>query len=254
MSFDQTNSGRRYFFKKTLATSVYLSFLPHLIFAQKQKIQNLSQTSLQKLESKYIPMVRLPYSPDALQPYISEKTIRLHYYNHHRSYHTRLLQYIKQNPDYDKIPLELLLLRTKGGIFIEDTLYNIGILLWNHNLYWQSMKPKGGILPESQSELTKQIIVTYGSVNEFKKKFIQKVYDVDVGWVWLVKTNDSVEILRTLYHEAPIPSMNPILCTIDMWEHAYYIDYGRDIQKYAENYLDHLVNWEQAEQLFTGQE
>ena len=198
----------------------------------------------------YIPLVKLPYPTNALAPDISEKTVKQHYNDHHMAYYNQLTGYIKANPDYDKIPLDKLLVKTKGGILLEDSMFNMGILLWNHNFYWQSMKPKGGIKPKGA--LTKKIIESFRSVENFKKKFIDMTMEMGIGWVWLVKTGEKLNVVRTMYNDGLITSKHKPLITIDVWEHAYYMDYGANRKKYVENYLNNLVNWDFAEANFKG--
>jgi len=203
------------------------------------------------MKSKFIPLTELPYPTRALQPYLSERTVYEHYHNHHMNYYNRVTGYIKSNPEYDNITLDDLLLKTKEGILLEAAIYNMGILLWNHNFYWPSMKPKGGIKSAAQSALTKKIAETFGSVDKFKQKFMEKSLDIDVGWVWLVKNPEGkLEVLRTDYHDGPIMAKYVPLITIDVWEHAYYMDYGHDRQMYVDNYLNNLVNWDFAEANF----
>ena len=197
---------------------------------------------------EYIPLVKLPYPTNALAPDISEKTVKQHYDSHHMAYYKQVTGYIKANPDYDKIPLDKLLVKTKGGILVEDSIFNMGVLLWNHNFYWQSMKPKGGIKPKGA--LTKKVIESFRSVENFKQKFIDSAMEMGIGWVWLVKTGDKLNVVRTVYHDGLITSEHQPLITIDVWEHAYYMDYGNNRKKYVENYLNHLVNWDFAEANF----
>lgn len=198
----------------------------------------------------YIPFVKLPYAVNALEPYLSAAVLKRHYNEHHKAYYDRLTGYIKVNKEFDKIPLDDLIDKTRGSILTEEAIFLFAVLLWNHNFYWQSMKPKGGMLPESKSSLTKQVVTTFGSVEKFKQKFIQRSMGVGIGWVWLIKTPQSLDIVRTDYHENFIPTKYPPLITLDVWEHAYYMDYGPDRQKYVDNYLNHLVNWEFAEANF----
>ena len=192
-----------------------------------------------------IPLVKLPFPANALAPHISEKTVNQHYNSHHLAYYKQVTGYIKANPDYANTALDDLLKKTKGGILIEDSIFNMGILLWNHNFYWQSMKPKGGIT--HKEALTKKVIKSFGSIEKFKQKFTDKAMELGAGWVWLVKTKDTLEVIRTIYHDGLITASHKPLITLDVWEHAYYMDYGNDRKKYVENYLNHLVNWDFAE-------
>lgn len=202
--------------------------------------------------SEYVPLVKLPFAPTALEPYISEKTVKQHYNEHHKAYYNRLTGYIEVNKEFANIPLTDLIDKTRGKVLTEEAIFHFAVLLWNHNFYWQSLKPKGGILPEKQSALTKQVVASFGSVEKFKQKFVQRCVEVGIGWVWLIKTPNGLEVVRTDYHDNFIPTKYPPLITIDVWEHAYYMDYGPNRQKYVENYLNHLVNWDFAEANFKG--
>lgn len=202
--------------------------------------------------SKYVPLIKLPYAPAALGPYLSEKTVKRHYNEHHKAYYKRLTGYIEVNKEFKNIPLTDLIDKNRGKILTEEAIFLFAVLLYNHNFYWQSMKPKGGILPESKSALTKQVVASFGSVEKFKQKFVQRCMEVGIGWVWLIKTPKGLDVIRTDYHDNPIPTKYPPLLTIDVWEHAYYMDYGPNRQKYVENYLNYLVNWDFAEANFTG--
>jgi Fe-Mn family superoxide dismutase len=203
---------------------------------------------------EYIPLIKLPYATNALAPHISEKTVKQHYNEHHKAYYNGLKGYIEANKEFADIPLENLIDKTRGKILTEEAIFQFAVLLWNHNFYWQSMKPKGGIAPENQSALTKQAVASFGSVEKFKEKFIRRCMEVGIGWVWLIHIPSGLEVVRSDYHDNFIPTKYPPLLTIDVWEHAYYMDYGPNRQKYVENYLNHLVNWDFAEARFEGLE
>ena len=196
-----------------------------------------------------IPLVKLPFPANALAPFISEKTVNQHYNSHHMAYYKQVTGYVKANPDYAKTALDDLLKKTKGGILVEDSIYNMGILLWNHNFYWQSLKPKGGV--KEKGALAKAVTGSFGSIDKFKKAFVDTAMDVGIGWVWLVKTADNkLKVIRTVYHDGLITANFTPLLTLDVWEHAYYMDYGNDRKKYVENYLNNIANWDFAEANF----
>jgi Fe-Mn family superoxide dismutase len=247
---EMNNKNRRDFMKIAAAGGAFAA-LQSMGFAAETKGKEAPAAPVQPAASSgvdYTPMVALPYAQNALEPYISAKTVDLHYNDHHKSYHDRLRAYIASNPQYDKMPIEKLVAKTKDGILIDDTVFNLAVLLYGHNVYWQTMKPKGGImLDEKKSRLTKMVIDSFGSVDAFKKTFIDKAMDLGIGWVWLVKSDKGIEIQRTVYHDSPIPTPDAILATCDVWEHAYYMDYNNHRQKYVENYLNFLINWEGAE-------
>ncbi len=243
MLFSGTQTSRRDFIKSSVAAGGMLAAM-----------QALHATGFANVEkaNKYVSMIDLPYLPDALQPHLSKATVTRHYDKHHQSYFNRLTRYIAANPQYDKIPLDDLITKTRDGVLLEEALFSIAVLLWNHNFYWRSMKPQGGIASEKKSKLTKRVVEVYGTVDKFKKKFTERAMEIGIGWIWLLKTPKGLEIIRTDYHDNLIPTNYPPLITIDVWEHAYYMDYGNDRQKYVEAYLSNLVNWDFAEANFNG--
>ncbi len=245
MSMSKKTTNRRDFMKLISAAGGSAAAM-HLM-----NVPVLAQKDIESLINKNIPLVKLPYPTNALEPYLSSKTVAQHYHKHHKSYYNQLAAYIRVNREYSGMSIENLIERTKGGILIEDALNNFSTLLWNHNFYWQSMKPKGGISIDKRSKLTKKIIEIFGSVDKFKEKFISLTMEIGIGWVWLIKIRDQIKIIRTSYSESPVPSPYPPLFGIDIWEHAYYMDYGADREKYVTSFLDNLVNWDFAEARFT---
>lgn len=194
-------------------------------------------------------LVKLGYKTKALEPYLSEKTVYHHYTDHHMGYYYKLKKFLDDNPKYKKVP-PVKLIRMKDDPAILESIRINAILLANHNFYWQSMKPKGGIKSEKESKLTRAVVKSFGSVSSFKKKFITRAMKIGIGWIWLFKTDKGIEIVRTDYTTSLLPSSYKPLLVIDVWEHAYYIDYGNYRHKYIDNYLNHLVNWDFAEENF----
>jgi Fe-Mn family superoxide dismutase len=241
MHFIKKTANRRDFIKSMGAAGGSLAAM-HLM-----SIPVGAQEDIEALIKKNFPLLKLPYPKDALEPFISSKTVTQHYHKHHKAYHNQLTAYVRVNREYSGMSLENLIERTKGGILLEEALNNFSTLLWNHNFYWQSMKPKGGILLEKRNKLTKKIIDTFDSVDKFKEKFIARTMEIGIGWVWLIKIRDQIKIIRTSYSESPVPTPYPPLFGIDIWEHAYYMDYRADREKYVANFLDNLVNWDFAE-------
>ncbi len=191
-------------------------------------------------------LVKLPYSVHDLEPHISHRTVYHHYSDHHLSYYKKLKTFLQAHPEYKDAPLEKLMSLNGSSPEIKAAVIN-SILLNNHNYYWLSMKKGGGIGHEKTSELTKRIIDVFGSVMRFKKTFTARAMKIGIGWIWLIKTKNGLEVIRTDYTKTPIPSIHTPLFAIDVWEHAYYVDYGNLRYKYIENYLNHLVNWDFAE-------
>lgn len=194
---------------------------------------------------KSISMIKLPYEENALEPVISARTVALHYHKHHQKFYDSLKAYVDSHPDYQKLTTEELVLKYKNGILLDEAVFTIAVLLHNHNYYWQSLKPKSGGAPKG--EIEKLIIASYGSYGAFRTTFINEAMKLGTGWVCLVQDGEKVKAYRCEYHDSPlVKGYNPLLA-IDVWEHAYYLDYENNRQKYVEAVLDNLLNWEFAE-------
>ena len=187
---------------------------------------------------------KLNYSKSALAPHMSEETLDLHHGKHHQTYITNLNNLI-QNSGLENNSLEEIVKKTfseksKVGIF------NNAGQHWNHILFWNCMKPKGGgALP---AKLEKRINSDFGSVDKFKEQFIQAgITQFGSGWAWLVIDNGKLAITKTANASNPLVSnMKPIL-GCDVWEHSYYVDYRNRRPDYLKSFLENLVNWEFVE-------
>ena len=184
---------------------------------------------------------KLDYKNNALSPIMSEETLDLHHGKHHQTYITNLNNFIKDtdmaNKSLEDIIMESSKDKSKAGIFNNASQH------WNHNLFWKCMKPKGG--GKIPSKLEKRIISDLGSVDQFKKDFIQAgTTQFGSGWCWLSISNGKLVVTKTANAANPlIENMKPIL-GCDVWEHSYYIDFRNKRPAYLENFLDKLVNWE----------
>ena len=186
----------------------------------------------------------LPYAKDALAPHISAETIDFHYGKHHQAYVTNLNNLIK-GTEYEALDLEAIVKKAPaGGIF------NNAAQVWNHTFFWHSMKPAGGGAPKGA--LAAAIAKKWGSFDDFKKAFQgSAVGNFGSGWTWLVKKADgSVDIVNTSNAGTVITGADKPLLTIDVWEHAYYVDYRNARPKFVETFLASLANWDFAEQNF----
>ena len=186
----------------------------------------------------------LPYAMDALTPHISKETFEYHYGKHHQAYATNLNNLIK-GTEYENLDLEAIVKKASpGGIF------NNSAQVWNHSFFWNSMKAGGGGSPTGP--LADAITRKWGSVDEFKKAFqASAVGNFGSGWTWLVKKPDgSVDIVNTSGAGTPLNTENKALLTIDVWEHAYYIDYRNARPKFVETFLASLANWDFAAKNF----
>jgi superoxide dismutase, Fe-Mn family len=180
----------------------------------------------------------LPYEFDALEPYISRRTLEFHYEKHHRDYLQNLKEEIDGTPKADKT-LEQLIGASQGSIF------NNAAQVWNHTFYWNSLKPQGGAEPPA--DLADGIKRDFGSYAEFRKLFTEAATtQFGSGWAWLVLASGKLSIVTTPDAYNPLTEDQKPLFAVDVWEHAYYLDYQNERRKYVESCLDHLVNWEFA--------
>jgi Fe-Mn family superoxide dismutase len=186
----------------------------------------------------------LPYAVDALAPHISKETFEYHYGKHHQAYATNLNNMIK-GTEYENLDLVAIIKKAPaGGIF------NNAAQVWNHSFFWSSMKVGGG--GTATGALAAAIDAKWGSFDEFKKAFqASAVGNFGSGWTWLVKKPDgTVDIVNTSAAGTPLTTENKPLLTIDVWEHAYYIDYRNARPKFVETFLASLANWEFASSNF----
>lgn len=182
-----------------------------------------------------IELPKLPYALDALQPHISKETLEYHYGKHHQAYVTNLNNLIKDTEFSDQ-PLESIIMKSSGGVF------NNSAQVWNHTFYWNCLTPNS---KEPTGKLADAIIKSFGSLDEFKKRFSQTaITTFGSGWGWLVKNKQGeLELLSTSNADLPMKHDKKALLTCDVWEHAYYIDYRNARPTYVEKFWD-LVNWE----------
>ena len=183
----------------------------------------------------------LPYAINALEPHISQETLEYHYGKHHNTYVVKLNGLV-EGTDLAEKSLEEIVQTSTGGVF------NNAAQVWNHTFYWHCLSPNGG--GEPTGELADAIVKAFGSFEEFKAKFTDSaINNFGSGWTWLVKTEDgALEIVNTSNAGCPIAEeglkMTPLL-TVDVWEHAYYIDYRNVRPDYMAAFWA-LVNWDFA--------
>ncbi len=188
----------------------------------------------------------LPYAHDALDPIMGRETLELHHGKHHNTYVTNLNKFTEGTDLAEKSLDEVVKLAysdpQKQGIF------NNAGQHWNHCIFWAQMSPKGGgdKLP---GKLAQKINDDFGSLDKFKEDFVNTSTTVfGSGWGWLVLDNDRLRVVKTPNGENPLVHGQHALIGIDMWEHAYYLDYRNRKAEYVRNFLDKLVNWEYAEE------
>jgi Fe-Mn family superoxide dismutase len=178
----------------------------------------------------------LPYEINALEPYLSQETLEYHHGKHHATYVAKLNEAVAGTALEDK-SLEQIIQTEKGGLF------NNAAQIWNHTFYWHCLSPNGG--GEPSGAIAKAIDAKFGSFEKFKEAFnASAVGNFGSGWTWLVKTADgSVDILNTDDADTPVAHEGvEALLAVDVWEHAYYIDYRNSRPNYLEAFWK-LVNW-----------
>ena len=188
-------------------------------------------------------MPPLPYPENALEPVVSARTIGFHYGRHHRGYADKLIKLVSGTPLADG-SLEKIVASTAGKPD-QAPLFNNAAQTLNHNFYWQSLKPAGGGTPPDA--LRKKIEASFVSLDECKKQlFDAAVTQFASGWAWLVSDGGTLKVVKTGNADNPITvGMVPLL-TIDVWEHAYYLDYQNRRADYVTALIDKLLNWEYA--------
>ena len=188
-----------------------------------------------------ITLMDLPYDKSALEPHISSNTLGFHHGKHHNAYVANANKLI-EGTDLENDDLETIIKKTVGdegkiGIF------NNVAQVWNHSFYWQCMKPGGGGLPTGP--IAERINADFGSYEAFMEAFKGAgATQFGSGWAWLVVENDKLKIVKTPNADTPIAhGLKPVL-TVDVWEHAYYLDYQNRRPDYLHTFVDKLINWD----------
>jgi Fe-Mn family superoxide dismutase len=186
----------------------------------------------------------LPYAQDALAPHISAETLSFHHGKHHKAYVDKANDAVK-GTDLESLSLEELI--KKSWADKNMGVFNNAAQIWNHTFYWHSMKPNGGGKPTGA--IADAIDKSFGSYDKFAEEFkAAGAGQFGSGWAWLVKNGDKLEVRKTLNAENPITDGVTPLLTMDVWEHAYYLDYQNRRPDYIGDFLDKLVNWDFANQ------
>jgi Fe-Mn family superoxide dismutase len=185
----------------------------------------------------------LPYDDDALEPYISARTISFHYGKHHQGYVNKLNKLIDGTP-FSDLPLVEIIQNTHGKAD-QAAVFNNAAQVYNHTFYWNSMIPGGGGKPKGA--VAEKIDAAFGGYNKFHEAFSNAAASqFGSGWAWLVLDGETLKIVGTSNADTPIAAGLKPLITIDVWEHAYYLDYQNRRKDYVTAYLEDLVNWEFA--------
>jgi Fe-Mn family superoxide dismutase len=188
-----------------------------------------------------VQLPNLPYAENALEPHYSAKTIGFHHGKHHKAYVDNLNKLIAGTPIEGKSLEETIM--ACAGDSSRVGMFNNAAQVWNHTFFWNCMKPAGGGRPKG--ELAQRIDQTFGSYEKFVEQFkATAVGRFGSGWGWLVLDGGSLKIVSTANADTPMTSKQTALLTVDVWEHAYYLDYQNRRPDFVQAFLDHLVNWD----------
>lgn len=192
--------------------------------------------------SPSLQMAALPYAENALEPFISQKTLEFHYGKHYRAYVDKTTELVRGTP-LAQLPLEEIMKQT-ANTPDKAAIFNNAAQAWNHEFYWKSLKP-GGSKPEG--ELLKRIQASFGSPESLKKQLLDAALaQFGSGWAWLVLEGDKLKVVKTGNADCPVVHGQIPLLTVDVWEHAYYLDYQNRRADYLKAVIDNLLNWEFA--------
>jgi superoxide dismutase, Fe-Mn family len=180
----------------------------------------------------------LPYEMDALAPHISKETLEFHYGKHHQTY-LNTLNTMVEGSDHEGKALEDVIQAAET----HTPLFNNAAQVWNHSFYWASMKPGGGGPPSG--EVAEAINSAFGSYDNFANEFSEAgKTQFGSGWAWLIDDGSGLKVTKTLNADLPMKHSAKALLTMDVWEHAYYIDYRNARPQYISTFLENLVNWD----------
>ena len=184
----------------------------------------------------------LPYAKNALEPHITANTLSFHHEKHHQAYVTNLNNLIP-NTEFASLSLEEIIVKSAGSPS-HPAVFNNAAQVWNHTFYWNCMQANGGGTPTGA--LVEQITRDFGSFDTFRNDLKQAALtQFGSGWAWLVMTAEgNLAITKTANADCPMVHGQTALLTIDVWEHAYYLDYQNRRADYADVFLNHLVNWD----------
>lgn len=195
--------------------------------------------SSKKTSRETVKLMDLPYATDALEPYISKQTVSLHYGKHHKGYVEKVNRLITGTPHETQSLEEIIISSAKNG---QTTIFNNAAQVFNHRFYWNSLRPNGGGQPEGA--IKDAIKKSFGGYDQFAEIFHKfATAQFGSGWTWLVAEGDKLTLLNTSNADTPVVTNKHPLLTLDLWEHAYYLDYQNKRGAYIQAFLKHLINW-----------
>ncbi|MDB5395451.1 MAG: Superoxide dismutase [Rhodospirillales bacterium] len=190
----------------------------------------------------------LPFAYDALAPHMSKETLEYHHDKHHKTY-VETANSLIEGTGLENKSLEEVVIASHKDEKLKN-LFNNAAQHWNHSQLWLSMKANSGKIP---GEVAKRIDADLGGLDKFKKDFVAEgMAQFGSGWVWLVSNGGKLEIVKTADAENPLVLGKTALATSDVWEHAYYIDYRNEREKYLKTFVDNLINWDRVAELLSA--
>ena len=185
----------------------------------------------------------LPYDKSALEPHMSARTFEFHYGKHHQAYVTNLNNLVKDTPLATKSLEEIV--KSVAGDAAKAGIFNNAAQVWNHTFFWNCMKPNGGGKPSGA--VGRKIDEDLGGYDKFAEAFAQAgATQFGSGWAWLVLDGGKLKVVKTANADLPLAHGQTALLTLDVWEHAYYLDYQNRRPDFIQTYLKNLVNWDFA--------
>ena len=229
---------KREFFKILAVSAAVITIAPISL------AKTISKTTPTSEKTMPFTLPDLPYTQNALEPFISANTMSFHHGKHHNAYVTNLNNLVKDT-DMASMSLEDIIMKSKGDA-AKAGIFNNAAQVWNHTFFWNSMKPKGGGKPTGK--IAEKIDKDFGSFDAFKEAFKQAAAtQFGSGWAWLVLEKGTLKVTKTGNAELPMTQGQTAILTLDVWEHAYYLDYQNRRPDFITTYLDSLVNWDFAE-------
>lgn len=195
-----------------------------------------------------ITLPELPYPEDALSPHISGRTLEFHYGKHHNAYVVNANKLL-EGTDLAKEALETIIKKTAGDTS-KQAIFNNVAQVWNHSFYWKCMKPGGGGPPTGA--IAQKIDADFGSFEKFSEAFKNAgATQFGSGWAWLILKDDKLQVMKTANADTPLAHGLTPLLTVDVWEHAYYLDYQNRRPDYLNVFVEKLINWDFVNASFT---
>jgi Fe-Mn family superoxide dismutase len=212
------------------------------VVAASMALKDVAAPSIAKGASP-ITLPALPWAENALEPFISKNTIGFHYGKHHKTYVDNLNNLVAGKPEAD-LSLEAIV-KGSAGKADQAAVFNNAAQIWNHTFYWNSLRPKGDA--KAPKEIADLIGASFGSHEEFVKQFSAAAMgQFGSGWAWLVAEGGKLKVVKTPNAETPLTTSATPLLTLDVWEHAYYLDYQNRRKDYVAAVVDNLLNWDFA--------